>query len=200
MICVFQSSVVHFASFSDIKRNVANMTTRCLFGNRNYLANRSWPVYPRRGRACNGTTGKGGKWRDGNGENSIDSKLTLIKLYLIPFNIYLLHLHHVSTSLPMGSQWIDIPTSDGGRFKGYLAIPAAGTGPGLLVLQEIFGVNRSIQEVADYSAPTNFVVSTSIGIRHRYSCKLAYSTPRISRLPALRPLKNSSTQRCLRTG
>jgi hypothetical protein len=65
----------------------------------------------------------------------------------------------------MASHWIDIPTSDGGRFKGYLAIPAAGAGPGILI-----------------------------------SCKLAYSTPRISRLPTLRPLKNSSTKRCLRTG
>ena len=30
-------------------------------------------------------------------------------------------------------RWVDIPTSDGDRFKGYLAIPAVGTGPGILV-------------------------------------------------------------------
>jgi hypothetical protein len=30
-------------------------------------------------------------------------------------------------------RWVDIPISDGGRFKGCLAIPAAGTAPGILV-------------------------------------------------------------------
>jgi carboxymethylenebutenolidase len=57
----------------------------------------------------------------------------------------------------MASKWVDIPASDGGRFKGYLAIPAAGSGPGILIFQEIFGVNRSIQEVADYYAEEGYV-------------------------------------------
>jgi carboxymethylenebutenolidase len=57
----------------------------------------------------------------------------------------------------MATRWIDIPTSDGGRFKGYLAIPAAGAGPGILILQEIFGVNHWIREVADYYAEEGYV-------------------------------------------
>lgn len=36
-----------------------------------------------------------------------------------------------------------------GRFGGYLAKPAAGRGPGVVVIQEIFGVNRAMREVAD---------------------------------------------------
>lgn len=50
----------------------------------------------------------------------------------------------------MTPRWVDISTSDGGRFKGYLAIPVVGTGPGMLLLQEIFGVNRPMREIADY--------------------------------------------------
>ena len=38
----------------------------------------------------------------------------------------------------MTGSMIDIAASDGGRFQGYLATPAKGSGPGLLLLQEIF--------------------------------------------------------------
>src|ERR1700755_285831 len=55
-------------------------------------------------------------------------------------------------------QWIDIAAADGGKFKGYLAIPASGSGPGILLLQEIFGVNSSMREVADHYAEEGYVV------------------------------------------
>src|SRR6202050_334003 len=58
----------------------------------------------------------------------------------------------------MAGQWIDIAAKDGGTFKGYLAIPASGSGPGILLLQEIFGVNKSMREVADYYAEEGYVV------------------------------------------
>ena len=58
----------------------------------------------------------------------------------------------------MAGQWIDIAAADGGSFKGYLAIPASGSGPGILLLQEIFGVNSSMREVADYYAEEGYVV------------------------------------------
>jgi carboxymethylenebutenolidase len=58
----------------------------------------------------------------------------------------------------MAGQWIDITAEDGGRFKGYLAIPASGSGPGILLLQEIFGVNASMRAVADYYAEEGYVV------------------------------------------
>lgn len=42
-------------------------------------------------------------------------------------------------------------TIDGpdGRFCGYLAKPAAGRGPGVVIIQEIFGVNHAMREAAD---------------------------------------------------
>lgn len=36
-----------------------------------------------------------------------------------------------------------------GDFSGYLASPATGRGPGILVIQEIFGVNAAMREIAD---------------------------------------------------
>ena len=38
-------------------------------------------------------------------------------------------------------QWIEIKAADGGKFRGYLALPASGKGPGIVLCQEIFGVN-----------------------------------------------------------
>ena len=43
----------------------------------------------------------------------------------------------------------DIRATDGsGVFQGYLALPASGKGPGLVLLQEIFGVNQNIRTIA----------------------------------------------------
>jgi carboxymethylenebutenolidase len=58
----------------------------------------------------------------------------------------------------MAGQWIDIAARDGGTFKGYLAVPPSGSGPGILLLQEIFGVNKSMRETADYYAEEGYVV------------------------------------------
>jgi carboxymethylenebutenolidase len=58
----------------------------------------------------------------------------------------------------MAGTWIDVQSADGGTFKAYLAVPAAGTGPGLLVLQEIFGVNQNMRDVADLYAEEGYTV------------------------------------------
>jgi len=55
------------------------------------------------------------------------------------------------------TQWIDIPTADG-SFGGYLAVPHTGTGPAIVLLQEIFGVNEHIRAVADQYAADGYVV------------------------------------------
>jgi len=54
---------------------------------------------------------------------------------------------------------ITINASDGGTFGAYLASPASGTGPGLLVIQEIFGVNKVMRDLCDgYAAAGYFAV------------------------------------------
>lgn len=52
---------------------------------------------------------------------------------------------------------VTIKSFDGGEFDGYLALPASGYGPGIVVLQEIFGINRFIRSVADWYAAHGFV-------------------------------------------
>ncbi len=44
---------------------------------------------------------------------------------------------------------ITLTAADGGQFSAYLAAPAAGSGPGVVVLQEIFGVNHVMRALAD---------------------------------------------------
>lgn len=52
---------------------------------------------------------------------------------------------------------ITINSLDGGEFSAYLALPAGGYGPGMVVLQEIFGVNQFMRDVCDWYAAHGFV-------------------------------------------
>lgn len=54
------------------------------------------------------------------------------------------------------TEWIGI--SDNGKFQGYLALPPSGRGPGIVLLQEVFGVNEHIRSVADNFAKAGYVV------------------------------------------
>jgi len=58
----------------------------------------------------------------------------------------------------MNSKWVDIAAADGGKFAGYLSLPPTGRGPGIVLVQEIFGVNAHIRAVADQYAMDGFVV------------------------------------------
>ena len=44
---------------------------------------------------------------------------------------------------------ITLTARDGGSFSAYLAAPESGAGAGIVVLQEIFGVNRVMRDIAD---------------------------------------------------
>jgi len=44
-----------------------------------------------------------------------------------------------------------------GQFGGYLAVPAGGTGPGLVIAQEIFGVNSVMRETAERYAAAGYL-------------------------------------------
>ncbi len=51
---------------------------------------------------------------------------------------------------------IEIKTDDG-AFSAYLAKPASGAGPGVVVIQEIFGVNANVRAIADELAAAGYV-------------------------------------------
>lgn len=57
----------------------------------------------------------------------------------------------------MSGKMIDIAAGDGGSFGAYLALPESGSGAGLILLQEIFGVNQNMREVADLFAEEGYV-------------------------------------------
>jgi carboxymethylenebutenolidase len=64
--------------------------------------------------------------------------------------------------MEMNSRWIDLKAQDGGRFKAYLSLPhqaeKGGKGPGIVLIQEIFGVNSHIRGVADQYASDGYTV------------------------------------------
>ena len=47
---------------------------------------------------------------------------------------------------------IGLTAADGGSFTAYLSKPDSGSGPGIVVLQEIFGVNHVMRDIADILA------------------------------------------------
>jgi carboxymethylenebutenolidase len=52
---------------------------------------------------------------------------------------------------------VTIRAADGGSFSAYLATPAAGRGPGVLVIQEIFGVNDVMRDLTDGFARQGYI-------------------------------------------
>ena len=57
----------------------------------------------------------------------------------------------------MSAQEIAIASLDGGSFSGYLATPTAGAGAGMIIIQEIFGVNQVMRRLADAYAAAGYV-------------------------------------------
>ncbi len=59
----------------------------------------------------------------------------------------------------MTGQSISITAQDGGSFNAYLAKPESGVGPGIVIVQEIFGVNAHIRSVCDRYAEEGYVAA-----------------------------------------
>ncbi|HXZ00570.1 MAG TPA: dienelactone hydrolase family protein [Stellaceae bacterium] len=53
---------------------------------------------------------------------------------------------------------VTIRAADGGSFKAYLATPKSGNGPGIVLIQEIFGVNKVMRDLADGFAAQGYTV------------------------------------------
>ncbi len=48
-------------------------------------------------------------------------------------------------------------SGEDGAFGGYLAVPASGKGPGVVVIQEVFGINKWVRSVADMMAAEGYI-------------------------------------------
>jgi len=57
----------------------------------------------------------------------------------------------------MSGTEITISAADGGDFMGYLATPESGSGPGVVVIQEIFGVNDVMRDITDSFAEVGYI-------------------------------------------
>ena len=56
------------------------------------------------------------------------------------------------------AETITIRASDGsGEFSAYVARPASGSGPGVLCIQEIFGINHAMRDIAEHWAGQGYV-------------------------------------------
>jgi len=48
------------------------------------------------------------------------------------------------------ADWIEIKANDGRSFKAYVEKPKSGAGPVVICIQEIFGVNHAMRDIAKY--------------------------------------------------
>ena len=55
------------------------------------------------------------------------------------------------------AEWIDIEANDGGAFKAYVEKPASGAGPVVICIQEIFGVNHAMRDIAKHWAEQGYI-------------------------------------------
>ena len=82
---------------------------------------------------------------------------------------------------PVNTRWISLPTT-GASMDAYLALPPGGRGPGLLLLQEVFGVNEHIRLVAEQYALAGFVVlAPDVFWRQAPRVELGYETGDMTR-------------------
>ncbi len=73
-------------------------------------------------------------------------------------------------------EYVEITARDGGTFKAYLATPSTGSGPGMVVIQEIFGINDYVRRTADRYAEEGYVVlAPDLFWRIRPDIDLGYS-------------------------
>ena len=57
----------------------------------------------------------------------------------------------------MSGSMITVNSSDGGQFDAYMVAPESGSGPGLVLIQEIFGINSFLRETAQDFANRGYV-------------------------------------------
>jgi carboxymethylenebutenolidase len=99
------------------------------------------------------------------------------------------------------SEHVKIEASDGHQLDAYVAYPEEGPIAGLVVVQEIFGVNRHIRSVADGYAKAGFLaVAPALFDRYERGLELGYegedmqkASSLVSRLNLEDALKDTST-------
>lgn len=60
--------------------------------------------------------------------------------------------------MPVTTRYETIASLDGGTFDAYCAVPGSGRGPGILLFQEIFGINDNMRGLAEKLAAEGYLV------------------------------------------
>lgn len=82
----------------------------------------------------------------------------------------------------MAGEIVSINSADGGSFNAYVARPESGRGPGLVVIQEIFGVNDHIRALCDLYAEEGYIaLAPDIFWRVQPGVELGYDDDGIQR-------------------
>jgi carboxymethylenebutenolidase len=58
----------------------------------------------------------------------------------------------------MKGAWIDIAAADGGSFAAHVSTPAVGSGPGLVLCHDVFGIDDALRRMAELFAAEGYVV------------------------------------------
>lgn len=84
-------------------------------------------------------------------------------------------------------QWLELTADDGVRLKAYRADPTAPPRGGLIVVQEIFGVNSQIRALCDGFAADGYVsIAPALFDRYERNVDLGYSAEDVARGRALK--------------
>jgi carboxymethylenebutenolidase len=91
----------------------------------------------------------------------------------------------------MNGRDISIAASDSGNFSGYLTLPKSAKAPGVVIIQEIFGVNDHIREVVDEYAGAGYVaLAPDMFWRIEPNVQLGYTPEDVQKARAFRPKFN----------
>ena len=91
----------------------------------------------------------------------------------------------------MSGRMTTITASDGGKFGGYLALPQRTPAPGVVIIQEIFGVNAHIRNVVEEYAAAGYVaIAPDLFWRIEPNLQLGYTPDDIQKARAFRPKFN----------
>ena len=88
--------------------------------------------------------------------------------------------------------WVELTAEDGHRLSAYRAAPAGAPRGGLVVAQEIFGVNSHIQSVCDgYAADGYVAIAPALFDRYERGVDIGYTPPDIARGRELKALSKA---------
>lgn len=87
-----------------------------------------------------------------------------------------------NTNTNANQSFIDITNAQGETYQGYLSVPESGSGPGVVVIQEIFGINEFIRATADALAGHGYVaLAPDLFWRIEAGVSLSYSDEDMAR-------------------